>query len=67
MKEVASLQDPAQSTNNNYEDREHFEPEADLVRYEDVAETSAAESGSRECQTTTDALCLYFVCPRGLQ
>ena len=34
----------------------------------DVAETSAAGSGSRECQTTTDALCLpcksylYFVC-----
>ena len=27
----------------------------------DVAETSAAGSGSRECQTTTDALCLYFV------
>ena len=26
----------------------------------DVAETSAAGSGSRECQTTTDALCLLF-------
>ena len=62
MKAVASLQDPAQSqfSDSNYEDREHFESEADLVRYStgmwmwmlDVAETSAAGSGSRECQTT---------------
>ena len=32
-----------------------------MMRYGDVAETSAAGSGSRECQTTADALCLLYI------